>query len=471
MRTKMRIGVNMSNSKRHQQALKIALVLVVGGLGIVNLFEGQRVGAYPMQVDDYASLSGKQERSTEVGKAVPSEQGHEKEVEVLLKDPAMSQKWGLLLTDAERAWKVTRGDKGIVVAVIDTGIDVKHPDLKANLWINRGESGTDKNGNDKATNGVDDDDNGFVDDIHGWNFVGNDPSLTDNHGHGTHIAGIIGAEGGNGIGISGVSPNVSLMTLKYYDPKAPGLNNLMNTVRAIRYATAMGAHIINYSGGGLEPSDEERKAIEEAKAKGILVVAAAGNEKSNSDIHSYYPADYPLSNIISVTAIDKEKNVLPSSNYGELSVDLAAPGNDIFSTLPQGQYGYMTGTSQATAFVTGVAALLMASNQDLRKPERLIKYLTQTGDTDERLAGKTRYKKRLNSYKALVIKDADESLNGVIVENTQFLPRNQFTADASNADPGLAQESQLAQQTKDILKHLGHVNEDPRLPSQVEVRN
>src|SRR5690606_16720385 len=209
--------------------------------------------------------------------------------------------------------------------VIDTGIDVAHPDLKANLWVNPGESGLDKNGNDKATNGLDDDGNGFRDDVHGWNFVANDDDLADNHGHGTHIAGIIGAEGGNGVGISGISPKVSLMTLKYYDPKAPGLNNLMNTVKAIRYATKMGAHIINYSGGGLEPSEEERKAVAEANQKGILVVAAAGNEKSNSDIHAYFPADYPLPNIISITAIDKEKNVLPSSNYGQHSVDLAPP--------------------------------------------------------------------------------------------------------------------------------------------------
>lgn len=450
-----------------RQGLKLALLVLVGGIGAVKFF-----GTHQTKTSDYASTVVPKERSTELGEAILSDKKMDKEVEVLLKDPAMSQKWGLLLTDAEKAWKVTRGSKDIVVAVIDTGIDVNHPDLKGNLWTNKGETGTDKNGKDKATNGIDDDGNGFIDDVHGWNFVGNNSNLEDNHGHGTHIAGIIGAEGGNGVGISGVSPQVSLMVLKYYDPRAPGLNNLMNTVRAIRYATAMGAHIINYSGGGLEPSEEERKAIADAKAKDILIVAAAGNEKSNSDIHSYYPADYPLSNIVSVTAIDKEKNVLPSSNYGELSVDLAAPGNDIFSTLPGGKFGYMTGTSQATAFVTGVAALLMASNEDLRKPERLAKYLTRTGDVDERLAGKTRYRKRLNSYKALVIKDADESLNGVRVENAQNLSQKFVVDPRDLPDPGMMDpEAQLAQQTKEILKYLDRSASDPRLPSQTGTVN
>ncbi len=448
------------NAKTTQNTLKLALLLVVGGIGLLKFADGSQIGAQHMSSTD------PKQRTTELGKAVPSKSNSDKEIEVLLKDPAMQQKWGILLTDSEKAWRITKGDRKIVVAVIDTGIDTKHPDLKANLWVNPGESGLDASGRDKATNGLDDDNNGFRDDVHGWNFVGNNDDLSDNHGHGTHIAGIIGAEGGNGVGISGVSPKVSLMTLKYYDPKAPGLNNLMNTVRAIRYAVSMGANIINYSGGGLEPSDDERKAVAEAKAKGILVVAAAGNEKSNSDIHAYYPADYPLSNIISITAIDKQKNVLPSSNYGRLSVDLAAPGNDIFSTLPGGTYGYMTGTSQATAFATGVAALLMASNPDLRNPERLIKYLTQTGDSDEKLEGKTRYAKRLNSYKALVIKDADESLNGVRVENAHYINKQQFVLEPE--ENGLESESKLAIQTKDILKHLGGNNVEPRGPSQAE---
>lgn len=378
---------------------------------------------------DLESISGKAGRSTVLGKATPAKMKSKKEVEVILKDPALAQAWGLQMTDAQKAWRVSQGSRDIVVAVVDTGVDANHPDLKNNLWVNKGETGKDKYGHDKSNNGIDDDENGFVDDVHGWNFVDNDNDLTDHHGHGTHIAGIIGAEGGNGIGISGVSPKVSLMILRYYDPKSADSNNLVNTVRAIQYATKMGANIINYSGGGLSPSAEERAAIEGAGQKGILFVAAAGNERSNSDEKKYYPADYGLPNIVSVTAIDKKKKVLPSSNWGIKTVQIAAPGNEIYSTLPNGQYGYMTGTSQATAFVSGVAALVMANNSELKKADKVIKYLTQTGDIDPDLEGKTLYARRLNTYKALAIQDSDLTFNGVHAENlAQFKPQ-EFASD------------------------------------------
>lgn len=400
-------------------------------------------------------------RTLELGKAVPSTKSSDKEVEIIMKDPAMSQKWGLDMTDSAKAWRLSKGSKDIIVAVIDTGADIHHPDLQSNLWVNRGEVGTDLNGNNKASNGIDDDGNGYIDDVHGFNFVRNNNDLSDNHGHGTHIAGIIGAEGGNGVGISGVAPKVSLMVLKYYDPKAPGVNNLMNTVKAIEYAVKMNAHIINYSGGGLEKSPHEIAAIKKAQKKGILFVAAAGNEKSNSDEHGYYPADYDLDNIISVTAVDKSRKVLDSSNYGMNSVDLAAPGNNIFSLLPNGQYGFMTGTSQATAFVTGVAALVMAQDADLKNaPEKINKYLTQTGDIDPLLIGKTRYNKRLNSYKALAIKDSDSTWNGVRVQNAANIDSQMFVSDPAVAksttrfDAINTSETNFASQTRNILKHI-----------------
>jgi thermitase len=345
------------------------------------------------------------------------------------------------------------------VCVIDTGADVNHPDLKANLWINKGESGKDSRGHDKASNQIDDDGNGFIDDIHGWNFVANNNHLEDEHGHGTHIAGIIGAEGGNGIGISGVSPKVSLMILKYYDAKGNDMNNLVNTVKAIDYAVKMNCNIINYSGGGIAPSNEERAAISRANDKGILFVAAAGNERSNSDVRKYYPADYGLPNILSVTAIDRFQNVLPSSNYGEQTVDIAAPGNDIISTLPGGQYGYMTGTSQATAFASGVAALVMANNPQLRKAAEIRKYLTQTGDTDEKLAGKTRWKKRLNSYKALAIQDSDLAFNGMKVDNASSFKPLEFTSDQTarreSEEAAALPETKISSFARQIANHLG----------------
>jgi len=328
-----------------------------------------------------------------------------KELKVLLSDPAIERNWGLMgqggIT-AARAWQITQGSKEVIVAIIDTGVDVNHKDLKRNLWNNPGETGLDKLGRDKATNRVDDDNNGFVDDVHGWNFVYHSGDLTDNHGHGTHVAGIVGAEGGNGIGISGVAPRVSLMILKYYDPKARANDNLNNTVQAIKYAVAMGANIINYSGGGTDYSRDEYNAVKEAQKKGILFVAAAGNERSNSDVSKYYPADYDLDNIISVTAINPNTEVLSTSNYGTNSVHIAAPGEGIFSTLPDGKYGLMTGTSQATAFVSGVAALILASNRNFDYTQ-VRKQILSTADVIPGLQNKNKTSGRLNSFAALAI--------------------------------------------------------------------
>ena len=389
----------------------------------------QWLASTPSSDNDSSDMASKQGRSADLGKPVPIKTKPEKEMEVLLNDPAISAAWGLKMTDSQRAWRISQGSRDIVVAIVDTGIDAKHPDIAKNLWVNKGESGLDKFGRDKASNKMDDDNNGFIDDLNGWSFVDNTNKLTDDHGHGTHIAGIVGAEGGNGVGISGVAPKVSLMILKYYDSKGTEVNNLVNTVKAIDYAVKMNANIINYSGGGIAPSPDERAAIERAMRKGILFVAAAGNERSNSDLKKYYPADYGLPNILSVTAIDRFQNVLPSSNFGEQTVDVAAPGNDIISTLPNGQYGYMTGTSQATAFATGVAALVMANNSSLRKADQIKKYLTQTGDSDDKLAGKTRYRKRLNSYKALATQDSDLAFNGMRVEN-----QSKFAAPSAGED-------------------------------------
>ncbi len=384
------------------------------------------------------------EREALLGEARSEKKKTNGESNILFNDPFIQNKWGLERTSAQRAWEITQGSKDIVVAVIDTGIDVDHKDLAANLWENPGETGVVDNelcrrmkaplevrDCNKAINGKDDDGNGFTDDVHGWNFVHNNHSLTDNHNHGTHISGIIGAKGGNGFGISGVSPNVSIMTLKYYDPKASNTNNLKNTIQAIRYAIKMKANIINYSGGGTDYSAEEYAAVKEAERAGILFIAAAGNERSNSDEAGkhYYPADYDLTNVISVTAVNKEETkVLASSNYGVRTVDLAAPGENIYSTLPGNSFGVMTGTSQATAFVTGVAALIMAHNSEF-KANDIKKYILRTGDEYSTLLSKTGTAKLLNSYKALTSLDKGVSATGVVAANTAKVGARAFAAD------------------------------------------
>lgn len=326
-------------------------------------------------------------------------------------DPNLSLNWGIQQIHAPAAWKRHRGSKDVIVAVIDTGCDVHHPDLHSNIWRNAGEGGLDRNGDPKSSNGIDDDDNGFVDDFHGWNFSANSNDISDDHGHGTHIAGIIGAERLSAISSSGIAPHVSLMILKYFDSESTGPDNLRNTISAIRYAVNMGADIINYSGGGIIRSREEEAVLKWAAAQGVLVIAAAGNEGANSDFFHFYPADYDLPNILSVGAIDQHEELLRMSNFGVHTVALAAPGKNIYSTLPGGQYGYMTGTSQATAFVTGVAALLIANDPHFHDPQTLIQHLLTSSSPRRLLHGKLRSGAVLDAKLALEKSDEQLTLN------------------------------------------------------------
>lgn len=241
--------------------------------------------------------------------------------------------------DALGAWAIEKGSKSVLVAVVDTGLDANHPDLKANVF-------RDAKGN------------------YGFDFVKNAPNPTDEHGHGTHVAGIIGAVANSKTGVSGVIQNVSIEAVKYYADSNTGAVNLKNTVKALEWAVNSGAKVINYSGGGPEFAEDEYLALKKAESKGIIVVAAAGNERSNTDLpeNYYYPSAYRLTNIISVAATDINNKLIRSSNWGKTKVDVTAPGENIYSTLPGGRYGFMTGTSQATAFVSGIAALLLSKD-------------------------------------------------------------------------------------------------------------
>lgn len=267
--------------------------------------------------------------------------------------------WGLFATDAPKAWEISKGDAEVVVGIIDTGIDLQHPLLQDNIWVNPGEI---------PGNGIDDDKNGFIDDIHGWNFANNNNDISDVHGHGTHVAGIIGARFDGKIG--GIAPRVRIMPIKYYSEGASGEANLAATVKAIRYGVQMGAKVINYSAGGAQYSKPEFEAIQKAEQSGILFVAAAGNEGANAEEEKFFPAAYPLNNIIAVASLDMKGELLRSSNYGKSTVSVAAPGGKIQSTLPKGRFGYLSGTSQAAPFVTGTAALILSVAPEL-KPEEI----------------------------------------------------------------------------------------------------
>jgi thermitase len=257
--------------------------------------------------------------------------------------------------NAIRAWDIETGDKKTVVAVIDTGIDFAHPELSPNAWVNLAEL------NGKA--GVDDDGNGYIDDINGYNAIEKNGKSKDDNGHGSHCSGTIGAAGDNQTGIAGINWNVSLMASKFLDKDGSG--DLDSAIRAIDYARKNGAKIMSNSWGGGGRSEILFKTIKDARDAGILFVAAAGNDASNNDAVDSYPANYEADNIISVAAVDNRGGLASFSNYGAKKVHIGAPGVNIVSTVLAGGYDSYSGTSMAAPHVAGVAALLLSHEPSL----------------------------------------------------------------------------------------------------------
>ncbi len=248
---------------------------------------------------------------------------------------------------APEAWQISEGSREVVVAVIDSGVDYNHPDLKNNIWSNTLER--------YGRAGVDDDGNGYIDDVYGWDFANNRPNGMDDNNHGTHCAGIIGAEK-NGVGVVGISPKVKIMPLKFL--AANGSGDLYSALLAIRYAARMGARVISNSWGGGGYSQLMNQVIQEAVSRGVLVVAAAGNAASNNDSMPTYPANYP--GVISVASSDQLDAMSGFSNYGSTSVMIAAPGAQVLSTIPGSKFAVYSGTSMAAPQVSGALALALS---------------------------------------------------------------------------------------------------------------
>lgn len=262
--------------------------------------------------------------------------------------------------NAERAWELTKGSRDVVIAVIDTGIDYNHEDLKNQMWVNEGEIPGD---------GIDNDGNGYIDDVHGWNAALDSGNPMDGNAHGTHCAGTIGAEHNNGIGVAGVMADVRLMAVKFLTDEGGG--SLADAVEAIDYATKMNVDIMSNSWGGGGFSQTLYDSISAANDKGILFVAAAGNDGTNNDSRPQYPANYQVPNVISVASHTAQDNLSGFSCYGKRTVHIAAPGSNILSSTPKNKYEVFSGTSMATPHVSGVLGLLIA--QEGRMPVEAVK--------------------------------------------------------------------------------------------------
>ena len=318
-------------------------------------------------------------------------------------DPRFEEQWALdnhgqaggkegADISAVRAWSVATGNEDIVVAVIDTGVDYTHTDLANNIWIRPA-----------SIPPYEDRELGTIQDIHGYNALENDADPMDENGHGTHCAGIIGAEGGNNLGITGVNWKVQIMPLKFMN--AGGFGNTKDAIECINYVIdrrnkGVNVRVISASWGSTVKSRALEDVIRKAYDAGILFVAASGNASANTDRSPHYPSSYNLKNVISVAALDRNDELASFSNYGANSVLIAAPGKDILSTWLNNDYEAHSGTSMATPVVAGVAALVLSKQPKLSIDE-LRKKLFESVDKLDSLKGRVVTGGRINAAKAV----------------------------------------------------------------------
>lgn len=329
--------------------------------------------------------------------------------EAVTNDPDFKKLWGLhnegqtggkvnADIDAPEAWKLhtgrTQAEGGPLIAVIDTGIDYNHPDLKDNMWTNPNET----------KDGKDNDGNGVIDDIHGYNAIGDNGDPLDAHGHGTHCAGTIAAVGNNGVGVVGVNQKANIMGIKIFSDQ--GSTNAAAIIRGIQYATKAGARITSNSWGGGAANAGIEQAFKDSPA---LHIIAAGNSAYDNDKRPNYPSNYEGDHIIAVAATDHNDALARFSQWGKKNVDIGAPGVDILSTVPGNKYDSYSGTSMATPHVAGAAGLIASAYPSISNAE-LRQALLEGADKIPSLDGKVATDGRLNVHNSLLI--ADKLVNG-----------------------------------------------------------
>lgn len=348
-------------------------------------------------------------------------------------DPGYASQWAMHgaagSMNMEAAWELTTGSRDVIVAVIDDGMATDHPDLEANLWTNPGEI---------ADDGIDNDGNDYIDDVHGWDFAGNDndPRLSANlESHGTMVAGCVGAEGHNGQGVAGAAWQVSIMPLRI---AFSGELYVSSTLDAFEYAISNGAHIINASWGGTYYSQTEANALTALEQAGILLVTAAGNWYGDNDLVVDYPSGLPNKNIVSVAASNQANGMVPWSHYGTTNVDLAAPGVDILTTLNGSSYEYVersdtiyaynSGTSFSSPYVAGIAALIkskaLADGGDADFQEIKARLLAGAEAMDD-AKGKTATGGRVDASEALTVTPRPvPMISAIVVDDSDLVTGN-----------------------------------------------
>ncbi len=280
-------------------------------------------------------------------------------------DPRFAEQWALQNTGqtggtpgadvrGPRGWDIATDASSVIVGVVDTGSDLTHPDLASNLWVNEGEI---------AGNGIDDDGNGYIDDVHGYDFINDDADPSDDHGHGSHVAGIIAARGDNASGVTGVAWRGRIMSLKFLG--STGSGPMSDAIEAILYATRMGARIVNHSWGGTGYSQALLLAFRASGQAGVTSVVAAGNSGVDLEVQPAFPAAFLDPAMVKVAATDAFDRLADFSNHGAVSVEIGAPGTAILSLAPSGQYAVLSGTSMASPLVAGALALLLAKEPAL----------------------------------------------------------------------------------------------------------